>query len=54
MFFCFFLNTTGMGVLSPTHCCFFCFFLIAVYLYIFKEPNTHTAKYTAVQVVFLK
>lgn len=49
--FCF-LNTTGMGVLSPIHCC--CCFLISVYLFIFKEPNTHTAKYTAVQVVFLK
>lgn len=34
----------------------FLFFLkyLSIYLFIFKEPNTHTAKYTAEQVVFFK
>lgn len=54
MFFVCFFKYHWYGGAIPYTLLFFFVFLIAVYLYIFKEPNTHTAKYTAVQVVFLK
>lgn len=52
MFF-FFLQYHWYGGAIPYILLLF-FKYLFIYLFIFKEPNTHTAKYTAEQVVFFK